>query len=466
MYSFDIDYLFNRVYDVLLWIKYVFLFDIMRVDPKTYLNDHQDRVWDGLRDRGWLDYATNPEGVGPVPVDAHVSLWDSFLYKMGWKAKDSDGDGIPDISDPSPHDASNLSSIQLKERYQEDYGFWDTVRSWLGIGPKDTDGDGVPDSYELSHGLDPKSVDTDHDGLSDGQELILGTDPLNNDTDSDGVLDGRDEAPLDVTISSNGLDTDGDGVSDRIEELLKTDIHNKDSDADGIPDSMDTYPLDATNVGNVSGFDFTNPANGLHFSIQNGFFGFIVDLYSVIAIFVLILLAYALFRWALVFWKAQEHYEYHFAHGDNHGDAYTHKHTEVHHSAVTGHDTQSMPAGIAGLPIMEHVVSPPLIKEFEQHPRWAIVEGYLSSGQEPLWRIGILEADNMLADALRDKGYAGADVGEMLQGAGFRSVQLAWDAHKVRNRIAHEGTQFTLTEREARRTFALYEAVFREMKLI
>ena len=72
----------------------------------------------------------------------------------------------------------------------------------------------------------------------------------------------------------------------------------------------------------------------------------------------------------------------------------------------------------------------------------------------------------MLADALREKGYVGADVGEMLQGANFRSVQLAWDAHKVRNRIAHEGTQFTLTEREAKRVYALYEAVFSEMKLI
>ena len=460
MYSFDIDYLFNRVYDVLLWIKYVFLFTILRTDAKTYLSDHKERVWDGLRDRGWLDYAKEGVTINPsLPLETHLSLWDKFLYKIGWKLPDTDGDGIPDVSDPSPYDASNLSKIQLKERYQQDYSFWDNVRGWFGFGPKDTDGDGVPDSYEVAHGMDPKNVDTDHDGLSDGQELVKGTDPLNNDTDGDGVIDGRDEAPLDPSISSVGVDSDGDGVSDKIEEFLKTDIHNKDTDGDGIPDGMDTYPLDATNIGNISGVDFANPTNGLHFSIQNGLLSFVTDLYSVIAIFILIFLALTILRWFYVLWEGQMHYENHFEDEESRSSKKSSNSQEFKRE-------ESMPGGVLGLPIKEHYIAPPTIQEFEKHPRWAIVEGYLTSDQEPLWRIGILEADNMLADALREKGYVGADVGEMLQSANFRSINLAWDAHKIRNRIAHEGTQFTLTEREAKRTFALYEAVFREMKLI
>jgi hypothetical protein len=95
-----------------------------------------------------------------------------------------------------------------------------------------------------------------------------------------------------------------------------------------------------------------------------------------------------------------------------------------------------------------------------------MIEDYMSGDHETLWRIGILEADNLLNDAMRAAGYPGEDLGEMLKEARFRSIDLAWDAHKMRNRIAHEGMKFTLTEREARRVFAMYEAVFKELKVI
>jgi hypothetical protein len=50
--------------------------------------------------------------------------------------------------------------------------------------------------------------------------------------------------------------------------------------------------------------------------------------------------------------------------------------------------------------------------------------------------------------------------------AHFRTLQYAWEAHKIRNAIAHEGQDFTLTHREARRIVGLYEAVFREFEYI
>jgi hypothetical protein len=90
----------------------------------------------------------------------------------------------------------------------------------------------------------------------------------------------------------------------------------------------------------------------------------------------------------------------------------------------------------------------------------------MSSESEALWRIGLLEADNMLAEVLREKGYQGETVSDLLKSASFKTVQLAWDAHGVRNRIAHEGSDFELTEREAKRAFTLYESVFRELKVI
>jgi hypothetical protein len=74
--------------------------------------------------------------------------------------------------------------------------------------------------------------------------------------------------------------------------------------------------------------------------------------------------------------------------------------------------------------------------------------------------------DNLLGEALREKGYRGDGVGEMLKMASFKTVQLAWDAHKVRNRIAHDGSSFQLTPHEAKRVFNLYESVLRELKVI
>ncbi len=457
MYSFSIDYLFNRVYDVLLWIKYVWLFGILRIDPQAYLDAHIDRTWDGLRDRGWFDSYLAHKSDTMLPADVHVSLWQRVLEKFGYKLPDSDNDGIPDVTDPSPYDSHNLSQAALKERYQEDYTLWDNIRDIFGIGPKETDGDGVPNSYESSHGMDPNNPDSDRDGLLDGEELRIGTDPLNNDTDHDLVLDGRDEAPLDSSVSSIGPDSDGDGVSDKIEKSLGTDIYKKDSDSDGIPDSMDTYPLDANNLSQAPSFDITKHVDGLHLSIQNPILALVADFLSILTILILLVLVYASVRWFIQFVGSLNHYEHHFI------DTHKHKGGSFH----TIKD-ESMPAGIPNLPVAEvgAPIAPPQVEEFKNHPRFAIIEGYLSSTSEALWRIGILEADNLLHDVLVEKGYTGTDMSELLKQAHFKTIDLAWDAHKIRNRIAHEGSAFVLTEREARRAFTLYESVFKELKVI
>lgn len=465
MYSLSLDYIFNRVYDVLLWIKYVTIFVIGRKDPSAYLEENKNRVWDGLRDRGWFDEYLFKKSSDIANVDQRLTPWESFLNKIGIKSHDRDGDGIPDLSDKYPDDPNNLTDANIKEMYEKDYSTWDKIGDMFGVKPQDTDGDGVPNSYELKHYLDPKNRDTDNDGLIDGKELTLGTNPLNNDTDRDGIIDGRDEAPLDGNVSALSLDTDKDGLSDKIEKILGTDINNIDTDNDGIPDGMDTYPMDPNNISSVPQLDINNPISNLHFSIQNPILSFFSDMLSVIALFGIVFLMYSIIRWFNEFWGALNHYEHHFHHGDDHGgNGLSHDKSHKH-----GDDHDSMPAGIKGLPIMEENIAPalpPTQEDFVNHPRWAVIEGYLSSSNEALWRIGILEADNMLREVLSEKGYEGADVGEMLTSAKFNTIQLAWDAHKVRNRIAHEGSDYHLTDREAKRVFVLYEAVFKELKAI
>lgn len=460
MYSLSIDYLFNRIYDVLLWLKYTWLFSILRKDEGAYLEEHIAREWDGLRDRGWFDdYFKAQNATVPEP-EVHISLWQRMLESLGIKVRDSDGDGIPDIQDSKPYDQDNLSKAELKERYEADYTFGDHVRDIFGIGPRDSDKDGVPDSYEVTQGMNPKSIDSDRDGVFDGQELSQGTNPLNSDTDGDLVLDGRDEAPLDGDVSSLGKDTDGDGVSDSIEKILGTDSSKKDSDGDGITDNMDTYALDPENIGQIVPLDVSKSTEGLHFAIQNPILSFFADVLSIITFVILLAFVYVVVRWFVIFLQGLNHYEHHFHHDDTHKG-------HSGHTIQDGSSHEEMPAGVHNLPVHEHTpATPPSYQEFNDHPKFAVIQGYMSSQSEALWRIGIMEADNLLLEVLREKGYQGDGVGEMLKSSSFKTVDLAWDAHKIRNRIAHEGSDFELTEREAKRAFVLYESVFRDLKAI
>ena len=107
--------------------------------------------------------------------------------------------------------------------------------------------------------------------------------------------------------------------------------------------------------------------------------------------------------------------------------------------------------------------------ESGEHPRWQhikeLAEGATASG----WREAIIEADILLDELLARQGYTGAGVGEKLKSAdqlNFATLQDAWEAHKVRNQIAHEGSAFELSESIVRRTIGRYEAVFHELKAI
>ncbi len=104
-----------------------------------------------------------------------------------------------------------------------------------------------------------------------------------------------------------------------------------------------------------------------------------------------------------------------------------------------------------------------------EQSRWNYITQLIETGQESDWRQAIIEADIMLDEMLKRYGYPGESLGERLRsanGAHFTTLNNAWDAHKVRNEIAHQGSTYQLTERIAFRTVANYEAVFREFNEI
>lgn len=248
-------------------------------------------------------------------------------------------------------------------------------------------------------------LDSDGDGLTDEEERQLGTNPFNPDTDGDGISDGDE-----VRLGLNPLRADTDG--------------------DGIIDGLDKYPLDP-NAGGPSFWDRLFGTTGYQNTTSDTFFGSFIHFMTYLFMFIALVLACMIF-FSYIRWKE-----------------------ELKIAKQKYNDSYKSPA----------TIEPPKYK----HPRWATVLGHAESLNQPEWRLAILEADTMLAELLDKRGYQGLSIGEQLKSADsekFKSLQDAWDAHKVRNQIAHEGSSFTLTERETRRVIGLYERVFREFDFI
>ena len=91
---------------------------------------------------------------------------------------------------------------------------------------------------------------------------------------------------------------------------------------------------------------------------------------------------------------------------------------------------------------------------------------HLNSNNPNDWKLAIIEADIILDNTLKRQGYAGPTLGDRLKSispSALSSLDDAWQAHKVRNQIAHAGEDFVLTQKIARETIVQYERVFQEL---
>lgn len=101
--------------------------------------------------------------------------------------------------------------------------------------------------------------------------------------------------------------------------------------------------------------------------------------------------------------------------------------------------------------------------------RWKNIQERIQENNPQSWRIAIIEADILLEETLTNAGYTGQSIGEKLKSVNtnsFTTVQDAWEAHKVRNEIAHAGSDFVLTKKVAQETLVRFERVFREFDVI
>ena len=100
-----------------------------------------------------------------------------------------------------------------------------------------------------------------------------------------------------------------------------------------------------------------------------------------------------------------------------------------------------------------------------KNARWTTTLGYLFSQHASDWKLAIIEADSMLESLMEQLGFRGETLGDRLKAAtqeNFPNLTIAWEVHTIRNRIAHEGLAFEVSQHEAKRVIALYEQIFHE----
>ena len=150
--------------------------------------------------------------------DTYLSVTLGLSLHLG-KAKDTDGDGIPDRSDADPL------------RPEDFDGYQDTD----GAPDLDNDMDGVPDTQDGA-----PMIPEDRDGFEDEDGV---PDP---DNDGDGILDVDDAAPNEAEDVDNFQDKDG--------------APDLDNDEDTVPDSTDECP--GTDQTVADGVDTRETLNG------------------------------------------------------------------------------------------------------------------------------------------------------------------------------------------------------------
>ncbi len=72
--------------------------------------------------------------------------------------------------------------------------------------------------------------------------------------------------------------------------------------------------------------------------------------------------------------------------------------------------------------------------------KWLSIEKQLKSDEPSSFHLVVLNADKLLDQAFRERGFKGQNMGERLRSAGdiLSNRNAVWTSHKLRNQIAHE----------------------------
>lgn len=103
----------------------------------------------------------------------------------------------------------------------------------------------------------------------------------------------------------------------------------------------------------------------------------------------------------------------------------------------------------------------------ETNTRWKDIEAHIASQSVSDWKLALIDADSLIDDILKRAGYPGKTMGERLkriEPSDLDHLADLWEAHKLRNRIAHEGER--IERRDVDRAMEQYRLVLKELKFL
>lgn len=99
--------------------------------------------------------------------------------------------------------------------------------------------------------------------------------------------------------------------------------------------------------------------------------------------------------------------------------------------------------------------------------KWLSVEQQLQRDDVASYQLTILNADKLLDQALKERGFAGNTMGERMKSAKsiWTNANHVWAAHKIRNQIAHE-TEVALTYDTTKRALVAFKQALKDVGAI
>lgn len=99
---------------------------------------------------------------------------------------------------------------------------------------------------------------------------------------------------------------------------------------------------------------------------------------------------------------------------------------------------------------------------------WLMILKRVEKNSEAEWKLALIEADKLFDDLLKRMDYLGKDQGERMKHltkAQFSNINELWEAHKARNRLAHE-SDFNISQEKVIYFLKSYEKAFKDLALI
>lgn len=109
-------------------------------------------------------------------------------------------------------------------------------------------------------------------------------------------------------------------------------------------------------------------------------------------------------------------------------------------------------------------------RQFDQdkyRSKWLTIERSLAKDQPASYHLSVLNADKLLDQALKERGFKGQTMGERLKVATpkLTNRNAVWAAHKLRNQIAHE-PDVQVSYDTARRALASFKQALKDVGAI